>query len=263
MSTTPTSANNTEGDLGIQANHATIAANRLSTIAIAFSIVAIVTAYVQFVLSSESSSNALRKTNRAAIGPLEKHRLLVPTWRRIKILYPVVSLKLEDLVNAAHPMTDTGESHGSDFVVKIWQQVKGFFRILVIRLIAIVILVASWRTIRAVYHIMSLKLKNLKKLGVPKVWRWSYLEWKHILRVLVRKWRRRKDSEDNDVESSQATSAGSNAHTAQATGNYVSGRSPTKPSEDSNLIQRAAKRFYKLEWSTVLSPDNATSSHVW
>lgn len=150
MSITPTSTN-TECDLGIHTSHVTVATDRLYTIAIAFSIVAIITTYVQFVTSSEYGSNALRKTNRAAIGPLEKHRLLVPTWKRIKILYPVVSLKLEDLVNAAHPVTGTGERHGS--VLKIRQQATGFFRIWVIRFIAIVILLASWRTIRAVFHI--------------------------------------------------------------------------------------------------------------
>jgi hypothetical protein len=91
----------------VQPSLASIRANDLATVAIGFAVLAIVTAYLRFVPGNESSSTALRKTSGAAIGLLEKHRLFIPTWRGIKVLYPVVSLKLEHLVRAAQPQPNT------------------------------------------------------------------------------------------------------------------------------------------------------------
>jgi hypothetical protein len=116
-------------------------ANDLATVAIGFAVLAIVTAYLQFVPGNESSSTALRKTSGAAIGLLEKHRLFIPTWRGIKVLYPVVSLKLEHLVRAAQPQPNTKKA---DILLRSWWKFKAALRFLLTLVVMVPVLVISW-----------------------------------------------------------------------------------------------------------------------
>lgn len=116
-------------------------ANDLATVAIGFAVLAIVTAYLQFVPGNESSSTALRKTSGAAIGLLEKHRLFIPTWRGIKVLYPVVSLKLEHLVRAVQPQPNTKKA---DIPLGSWWNLKAALRFLLAHVVMVPVLVISW-----------------------------------------------------------------------------------------------------------------------
>lgn len=67
---------------------AALTANKLASAALGIAIGAIVVAYVQMVFGSDMTSNALWKTNKAAIGVLTQHRSLGLSPRRLKVRYP-------------------------------------------------------------------------------------------------------------------------------------------------------------------------------
>ncbi|OAL51054.1 hypothetical protein IQ07DRAFT_599057 [Pyrenochaeta sp. DS3sAY3a] len=89
---------------------AALTANKLASVAVGFSIAAFLIAYLQLFMGNLMSGNALWKTNQAAIGGLARHRSWRPSLRRIKILYPKISLQPEHLLQAARNSTQVQTS---------------------------------------------------------------------------------------------------------------------------------------------------------
>jgi hypothetical protein len=79
---------------------AALATNKLASAVLGIALAAIVVAYLQRVFGNDTTSNALWKTNRATIEVLTQHRNL-SLGPRLKVRYPRISLKLDDLVDAA------------------------------------------------------------------------------------------------------------------------------------------------------------------
>ncbi|CAO2649518.1 Nn.00g069030.m01.CDS01 [Neocucurbitaria sp. VM-36] len=89
---------------------AALTANRLASVAVGFSIAAFLMAYLQLFLGNLMSGQALWKTNQAATGVLARHRAWRPSLRRIKILYPKISLQPVQLLQAARSSTPVQKS---------------------------------------------------------------------------------------------------------------------------------------------------------
>jgi hypothetical protein len=87
-----------------------LTANKIASAAVGISIAAILVAYLQLLLGSDMTSNALWKTNRAAIGVVARQRIWIPSLRRVKVLYPRISLKLDCILEAAFHSRTTEKS---------------------------------------------------------------------------------------------------------------------------------------------------------
>jgi hypothetical protein len=76
-------------------------ANVISIAAVSISTAAFLGAYLQLLLGSSVTTSALWKTHRAALGNLVHQRLWQFAVKRVKVTYPEISFKFEDLIAAA------------------------------------------------------------------------------------------------------------------------------------------------------------------